>query len=239
MKSQYKPYVYFLCHKPTGLKYIGAEYSNGKKIANPGNLFTIYFTSSSLIEKLIKEYGKDSFYRKILKIFETSEETIEYEKKLLELSKTKNNYLNICKSSGFDLRSCSAAGKVGGSIVKKRKIGIFRSEEERLIWAKMGAIASMESGNNVEFLYWASPEGRLKRASMGGKKGGGWGKCDSTGKIWTASDAGKKGGPKNKGFSWVTNGITNIKYTVKMKEEKPIQDFLLENPEYRLGRIKP
>jgi hypothetical protein len=239
MKTPYKPYVYFLYHKPTGLKYIGAEYSKGKKISNPENLFTVYFTSSSLIKTLIKEYGEDSFYIRILKIFETSEETIEYEKRLLELSKTKNNYLNICKSSGFDLRTCSAAGKVGGSIVKKRKIGIFRSEEERLRWAKMGAKASMESGNNTEFLYWASPEGRRKRASMGGKKAGGWGKKDHSGKIWSASDAGKKGGPKNKGYSWITDGNKSIKYTVKMKEEKPIQDFLLENPEYRLGRIKP
>ena len=123
--TQYIPYVYFIKHKPTGLKYIGAEYGKSKKIANPNNLWTIYFTSSKLVNKLIQEYGKDSFKVKVIKKFNNPTDALLFEQRLLCLSRTKDKYLNICRSVGFDLRTCSAAGSVGGNIAKNKKIGIF------------------------------------------------------------------------------------------------------------------
>ena len=47
---------------------------------------------------------------------------------------------------------------------------------------------------------------------------------------------GKKGGVKNKGFVWLTNGTTTIKYSCKLQEDKSVEQFLKENTTYKRGR---
>lgn len=49
---------------------------------------------------------------------------------------------------------------------------------------------------------------------------------------------GRRGGPKNKGFVWLTNGAIDLKYTTKMQQEMPVEDFLRANEEFRLGRME-
>ena len=49
---------------------------------------------------------------------------------------------------------------------------------------------------------------------------------------------GRRGGPKNKGFVWLTNGAIDLKYTTKMQQEMPVDDFLRANEEFRLGRME-
>ena len=65
--------------------------------------------------------------------------------------------------------------KLGIKSQFENKIGIhdptMKSE-----YASLGGKASYDSGNNEKFLYWASNEGRSKRASKGGKA--------HKGKIW-------------------------------------------------------
>ncbi len=53
------------------------------------------------------------------------------------------------------------------------------------------------------------------------------------------SELGKRGGPKNKGFKWLTNGVDNIKYSKRLQKEKSIKQFLLENLDYKQGRTLP
>lgn len=48
---------------------------------------------------------------------------------------------------------------------------------------------------------------------------------------------GKRGGPKNKGFVWLTDGVINIKYSPKMQKVESVQDFLVSNPSFRVGMI--
>lgn len=50
-------------------------------------------------------------------------------------------------------------------------------------------------------------------------------------------ERGKKGGPKNKGFFWYTNGIKSFKYTKKEQENKLFDVFLSENTNFKKGRI--
>jgi hypothetical protein len=50
------------------------------------------------------------------------------------------------------------------------------------------------------------------------------------------AERGKKGGPKNKGFKWYTNGADNFKYTPKQQLVLSFDNFLQQNTEYRKGR---
>jgi hypothetical protein len=241
------PYVYIIMNRTTRLKYLGVRYANG---CHPNDLWNKYFTSSKLVHKLIKEYGKDDFYVKIIKKFPNDpEKAILKEAQYFKFIKKRNDYLNICYSSGFqDLRKNSIAGKVGGKIAKSRKVGIFSDYEKRKYYASLGGKASWVSGNNKEFLYWASPEGRKKRSSLGGKMGCFTKKCIT--RIFSCdeqqaevilkqqqSNRGKKGGPKNKGFIWINNKKKSFKYTKKQQNEIPLNIFLELNEEYTIGRI--
>lgn len=53
------------------------------------------------------------------------------------------------------------------------------------------------------------------------------------------SELGKRGGPKNKGFRHVTDGVKNIKYTVPMQKVTSVEQFIKENPQFRMGRTIP
>jgi len=66
--SIYIPYTYLIGWSHINKWYYGVEYSNSKKIANPKNLWTIYFTSSNIVKKFREEYGEPDVIQ-IRKIF--------------------------------------------------------------------------------------------------------------------------------------------------------------------------
>lgn len=99
----YRPYTYYLIHQPTGKKYYGVEWKNGSGgIANPENLWTIYFTSSRYVKGLIKKYGKDSFTAEVRKIFITAKEARDREDKVLRRLKAaeRDDWINRSYASG-------------------------------------------------------------------------------------------------------------------------------------------
>lgn len=79
----YKPYTYYLFHKPTGKKYYGVQYRSSGICANPDNLWKTYFSSSKEVNNLIELYGKDSFLFEVRKVFETREEAFLWEQKVI------------------------------------------------------------------------------------------------------------------------------------------------------------
>ena len=84
----YIPFVYCLTFLPTGQKYFG---SRTAKNCTPDCLWTTYFTSSSVVNNLIKQFGKDAFIYKIRRCFNTKEETVDYEIKVLRRLKVSSN----------------------------------------------------------------------------------------------------------------------------------------------------
>jgi hypothetical protein len=96
----YLPYVYYLVftHPETGEKlyYIGSEYAEITKTANPENLFTIYDTSSPKVKELIEEFGKECFVISIRKTFKTGDEAVNYEHRLLKRlgAKARPDFIN-------------------------------------------------------------------------------------------------------------------------------------------------
>ena len=93
----YTPFVYLLKFKPTGQLYYG---SRTKKNCQITDLWTTYFSSSKVIKDLIKEFGKDAFEYEIRKTFETKEEAISYEHRILKRINAKKNPMFLNRNNG-------------------------------------------------------------------------------------------------------------------------------------------
>lgn len=66
------------------------------------------------------------------------------------------------------------------NIENNTEFAYWASQEGRKKRASLGGKASLASGNNTKFTYWASDEGRKKRASLGGQS--------HVGKKWIHKD---------------------------------------------------
>lgn len=93
MNKTFKPYVYCVTFKITGHRYIGVRFA---KKCYVGDILEKYFTSSSIVHKLINLYGKDEFSAKVLKVFDSPVEAVNYERRLLlKINAAKNEkFLN-------------------------------------------------------------------------------------------------------------------------------------------------
>jgi len=232
--KEYIPYVYLIKNKTTNLKYLGVRYA---KDCHPDDLWVEYFTSSKLVKKLIGQFGCDDFLFKVIHQFPNDPESaILKEAYYFKFIKKKNDYLNITYSSGIqDLRINSKAGKVGGTIVYQKKIGIFRNEEERIKWASMGGKVSGKKQAELGLgfhLYKNNMEQHKINSSKGGIASGQFQNKEFQ------SEMGKRGGVKNKGSRWYTDGKILYKYTEKQQEELSFDDFLKQNPTFSKGKLK-
>ena len=76
-----KPYTYLIKHKPTNRVYYGMRAAN--KVEPEQDLWKHYFTSSPKVQQLIEETGRDSFDIEIRRVFETKEQAVAWETRVL------------------------------------------------------------------------------------------------------------------------------------------------------------
>ena len=76
-----KPYTYLVKHKPTNKVYYGMRAAN--KVEPEQDLWQHYFTSSPKVQQLIEETGRESFDVEIRKVFETKEQAVVWETRVL------------------------------------------------------------------------------------------------------------------------------------------------------------
>jgi len=80
-----KPYTYLIKFNPSGQYYYGSRIKNVKLGLTPDeDLMQEYTTSSKNINALIKEYGIDAFEWEVRKTFNTVEEAVLWEQKVLK-----------------------------------------------------------------------------------------------------------------------------------------------------------
>lgn len=84
-----KPYTYLVKHRPTGRVYYGMRAAN--KVDPEQDLWYHYFTSSPKVQQLIEETGKDSFDIEIRKVFETKEQAVAWETRVLRRCRVLEN----------------------------------------------------------------------------------------------------------------------------------------------------
>lgn len=127
--------------------------------------------------------------------------------------------------------SSSEGGKIGGKRCKELGTGICTADKsKRAEWASLGG----KKGGKIQHenklgIHAQTKEERLACASMGGKRG-------AFTKPEIQSALGKRGGKNNKGFVWLTDGTKNVKYSKKQQDEKSVDEFIVENPTFRIGR---
>ena len=76
-----KPYTYLIRHKPTNRVYYGVRTAN--KHEPQEDLWHHYFTSSPKVQQLVEETGQDSFDVEIRRVFETKEQAVAWETRVL------------------------------------------------------------------------------------------------------------------------------------------------------------
>jgi hypothetical protein len=89
-----KPYTYLIKHRPSGKVYYGFRCAN--RVEPHEDLWKHYFTSSPKIQQLIEETGVDSFDTEIRQVFETKEQAVSWETRVLTRCKVlhDNRWLN-------------------------------------------------------------------------------------------------------------------------------------------------
>jgi hypothetical protein len=128
--------------------------------------------------------------------------------------------------------SSSEGGKRGGMVVLKKAVGICTNDlKKRSEWASLGGkVGGRVQKLNCIGIHGASKEQNREWAASGGRVGG-----------FTKSDLqrelGRRGGPKNKGFAWLNDGVKTFKYTPKMQLLKSVDDYLRDNPIVKKGRL--
>jgi len=80
-----KPYTYLIKHRPTNRVYYGMRAAN--KVLPEQDLWQHYFTSSPGVQQLIEETGRDSFDIEIRRVFETKEQAVTWETRVLRRCK--------------------------------------------------------------------------------------------------------------------------------------------------------
>lgn len=89
-----KPYTYLIKHRPSGKVYYGFRAAN--KVDPEQDLWKQYFTSSLKVQQLIEETGTDSFDVEIRRIFESKEQAVSWETRVLRRCKvlTDDRWIN-------------------------------------------------------------------------------------------------------------------------------------------------
>ena len=84
-----KPYTYLIKHRPSGKVYYG--YRSANRVEPDQDLWKHYFTSSPGVQKLIEETGADSFDFEVRKIFESKEQAVSWETRVLRRCRVLND----------------------------------------------------------------------------------------------------------------------------------------------------
>lgn len=84
-----KPYTYLIRHRPSNRVYYGVRSAN--RVDPADDLWNHYFTSSPKVQQLIEETGRDSFDVEIRRVFETKEQAVAWETRVLRRCKVLND----------------------------------------------------------------------------------------------------------------------------------------------------
>jgi hypothetical protein len=82
----YRPYTYLIGWTQHDLWYYGCEYASVNKTANPKNLWTSYFTSSSYVQETRYQYGEPDVIQ-VRHIFKDAISATSWETKVLQRMK--------------------------------------------------------------------------------------------------------------------------------------------------------
>lgn len=140
-------YVYRIVCLPTNEFYYGAKYGED---ANPKTFWVSYFTSSETIKDLISEYGKENFSTKIIKLFDTTEEALAYEGKLIKRTFKHKLSLNVKYQLSYKGVTPFITKKIKESKKKIQENGLTNAENSAIKAARTCKYTILENGLSIK-----------------------------------------------------------------------------------------
>jgi hypothetical protein len=177
MKAEYIPYTYLIGWSSKDRWYYGVEIGTKRRIANPSNLWTTYFTSSKIVARMRKEWGEPDIIQ-IRRRFADADGAYRWEQTVLHRMRviSNNRWLNraVYGKKNFSndperIRKTIASRKANGqpwhSEETRRKIGQANTGEMNLTVSERERRAQHLAKRNVsdtEFIR-KNKEGRERR----------------------------------------------------------------------------
>jgi len=151
------PFSYYLYHRPTKQYYYGIRHRRG---CHPSELWVKYFSSSSLVKKLIEQYGADSFEWQVRKTFNDSTSAVIWEHRFLTRINAagRNDWLNRHNGGNKFRGPVSHTENTKQKISRKTK-GIKKSDKTRF---KMKESAKLREAQR-RATGWKMPEDFAQR----------------------------------------------------------------------------
>jgi hypothetical protein len=152
------PFTYFLRHKVTKFMYYGCKTAKG---CRPEDLWSVYFTSSNEIRKIIKTEGKAAFECKIARVFQSINSCKDHETKFLTRVDAANNPIWYNRHNGG--KNFSTAGKPLSESAKKKK-AIYMANQ---VWVTNSLIEkSIPKEQLLVFINDGFVRGRLPQSNI-------------------------------------------------------------------------
>lgn len=140
------PFTYRVIHKPSGKWYYGVKYSKG---CSPKDLWNTYFTSSSIIKRMIKDDGIHSFEIEIRKIFSNVDSARNWEIKVLRKIINWDCCLNESAFPAVSLDICKKTHKTK-LVIQENGLNIY--QQASMTWKNKKYLIEPESGLTYEKL---------------------------------------------------------------------------------------
>lgn len=151
------PFCYYLYHRPTKQHYYGIRYRRG---CQPTDLWTKYFSSSSLVKKLIEQHGADSFDWQIRKTFNDPISALLWEHRFLTRinAAERSDWLNR-HNGGNKFRGPTAHTTKTKQKISNKTKGVRKSEETK----KRMSASSLKDRQRRREEGWKMPEDFTQR----------------------------------------------------------------------------
>jgi len=221
-----KPYTYLIKHKPTGLVYYGFRSAN--KVEPEHDLWNKYFTSSPKVKLLLEETGADSFDVEIRKTFDTQEQAVEWETKVLRRCKVLEDDRWINQNiAGYIVPTEESRQKISAyhkgkpkSDEQKRKIKESNQGQSRP-WAKNNLSTDVSGSNNPMYGKQHSEETKRKISEANKASGHMLGDNNPMRKVEWTEERRKSMSERSKGTKWTAEAIAKRSEKIRgQKREK-------------------
>ena len=160
--KNYQPYTYLIRFKPTQQLYYGAKTDKG---CNPDQFWVKYFTTSKVVEKLISEFGRESFEVIYIKLHGTGKAALGWETMYLISVDAGYNPMYLNRHNGgknFTTLGISQSEETCNKISEATK-GILKSEETK---QKMRKPKSEEHRKHIGEALTGKPKSEEHREKM-------------------------------------------------------------------------
>jgi hypothetical protein len=197
-----KPYTYLIKHRPSGKVYYGFRAAN--KVDPHEDLWQHYFTSSPGVQHLIEETGQDSFNIEIRRVFETKEEAVAWETRVLRRCKVLHDDRWINQN---------VAGYIVPTEESRKKISDFHKDKPKSEAHKKN-ISQSQKGKPKQSTVYQSQEYRQKMSLLkSGPNNGMYGKGCTEDRARKIGEANKGKIPINKGVPMTEEQKAKIRAT--------------------------